>query len=207
MVDGRSPVARATVAQMKSLWNQDGLWRCGGYTRYNITSDPDSSSGPWPGVTLMVARAALATRQWAVYERALRWVTDSARPTWTLFEHYDYAAADKTNRRWYRGGIIPWLSYAEPSLLVVNELLGFRASLADVRIAPSMPPAVKRLRANVSYRGHRIDLDVTNGGDTCTAVSVNGKKQAEFDERGATFQPFSADTVIRMTFGARPGRG
>ncbi len=207
LVDGESELARSTLERMEPLWNQDGLWSCGGYTRYNITSDPDTSSGPWPGVTLMVARAALATRQWAVFERALRWVANAARPTWTLFEHYDYAAADKTNRRWYRGGIIPWLSFAEPSLLVVHELLGFRASLHDVRIAPSMPPKMKRLQASVPYRGHRIRVDAINHGGACTAITVDGKNHAAFDKRGATFPPFARDASIRVTFGARAGRG
>jgi hypothetical protein len=203
IVDGRSALARSTLAQMKPLWNQDGLWKCGGYTRYNITSDPDSSSGPWPGVTLMVARAALATRQWAVYERAIQWVANVARPTWTLFEHFDFVAADKTNRRWYRGGIIPWLSYAEPSLLIVHELLGFNASLGDVSIKPNMPPKIKRMKANVLYRGHRIQVEVINNEGNCTAVSINGKRHADFDERGATFAPFTGDTAIRITLGAR----
>jgi hypothetical protein len=203
LVDGESGLARSTLERMKPLWNQDGLWSCGGYTRYNITSDPDTSSGPWPGVTLMVARAALATRQWTVYERALRWVADAARPTWTLFEHFDYAAADRKNRRWYRGGIIPWLSYAEPSLLVVHELLGFRASLRDVRIAPSMPPKMKRLRASIPYRGHHVQVDVINNGGACTSITVDGRSHGAFDARGGTFPPFTADAAIRITLGAR----
>lgn len=206
MVDGRSALARSTLAQMKSLWNQDSLWHCGGYTRYNITSDPDSSSGPWPGVTLMVARAALAARRWAVYERAIRWVTDAAQPTWTLFEHFDFAAPDKTNRRWYRGGIIPWLSYAEPSFLFVHELLGFSASLDHVRINPNVPPWMKRLRASVVYRGCRIRVEVINRGDRCTAVSVNGRAHPDFDDRGARFAPFTGDTAVRMLFGTKSGR-
>jgi hypothetical protein len=207
LVDGSGALARATLARMKPLWNQDGLWRFGGYTRYNITSDPDSSSGPWPGVTLMVARAALATRQWAVYERAIHWVANVARPTWTPFEHFDFAAADKTNRRWYRGGIIPWLSFAEPSLLVMHELLGFRASLQEVRISPNIPPKMKHLQAIVPYRGHRIRVDVVNHGGACTAVTVDGMNHSEFDQRGAVFEPFTGDAAIRMTLGARRPRG
>ena len=206
LVDGRSPLARASLARMKSLWNQDGLWQCGGYTRYNITSDPEFTSGPWPGVTLMVARAALATGQWAVYDRAIRWVASVARPTWTLFEHFDYAAADKTNRRWYRGGIIPWLSFAEPSLMVVHELLGFRATLHEVRISPRLPPGMTRLKANVRYRGHRIRVDIVNNGGGCTAVSVEGKKHSAFDQNGATFPLFAGDLAIRMTLGNRRAR-
>jgi hypothetical protein len=206
LVDGRSRLARATLAQMKPLWNQDGLWRCGGYTRYNITSDPDPSSGPWPGVTLMAARAALATRQWAIYERSMRWIAKVGRPTWTLFEHFDFIAADKTNRRWYRGGIIPWLSYAEPSFLVIHELLGFRASLSDVRISPSMPPRMKRLRAEVAYRGHRIHVEVINNGGKCAAVSLDGKRYPRFDDGGTTFAPFTDETSIRITLGARGKR-
>jgi hypothetical protein len=207
LVEGSSALARSTLQRMKPLWNQDGLWRCGGYTRYNITSDPEFSSGPWPGITLMVARAALATRQWKIYKRAMSWVAGVARPTWTLFEHFDFAAPDKTNRRWYRGGIIPWLSFAEPSFLVVHELLGFRASLHNVRISPSMPPNMKRLQASVPFRGHRVRVEVINNGGACTGVAVDGKSFSEFDERGAAFRPFTRDVAIRMTLGARRARG
>jgi cellobiose phosphorylase len=154
----------------------------------------------------MAARAALATRQWAIYERSMRWIAKVGRPTWTLFEHFDFIAADKTNRRWYRGGIIPWLSYAEPSFLVIHELLGFRASLSDVRISPSMPPRMKRLRAEVAYRGHRIHVEVINNGGKCAAVSLDGKRYPRFDDGGTTFAPFTDETSIRITLGARGKR-
>ena len=137
----------------------------------------------------------------------MNWVVSVARPLWTLFEHFDYAAADKTNRRWYRGGIIPWLSYAEPSLLVVHELLGFRATLHEVRICPRMPPRMKRLQASVVYRGHRISVDVINNGGPCTKVSMDGQDHSAFDDRGAAFPPFAGDAAIRMTLGGRRARG
>jgi hypothetical protein len=185
---------------MEKLWNQDGLWTCGGYTRYNVTSDPESSSGPWPGVTLMVARAAVATGQWDVFTRAMDWIERIASPTWTMFEHFDYAAKDRTNRRWYRGGIIPWLSYAEPSMLFVNDLLGFRPTLDRVAIQPRLPPHLARMSARVRYRGRPVEIEIVNRGSTCRSVTLNGKTQDTFDARGATFAPFDGPARVEMVF-------
>jgi hypothetical protein len=196
-----SAAARATLKRMEKLWNQDGLWKGGGYTRYNITSDPDQSSGPWPGVTLMVARAALATRQWPVWKRAVEWIYGNAEPTWTLFEHYDYVAADKRNRRWYRGGIIPWLSFAEPSMLVVQDVLGFRPTLSGLALRPILPPGIHSLKARVPYRGQFVDVTVRGRGRTCRSVRLDGKPFDGFDARGAWFDPLDRPATVELVFG------
>ncbi|HET6485131.1 MAG TPA: glycosyl hydrolase family 65 protein [Spirochaetia bacterium] len=201
LASGSSAAARATLRRMEKLWNQDGLWKHGGYTRYNITSDPDQSSGPWPGVTILVARAALAARQWDVWSRAMDWVYRNAEPTWTLFEHYDYVAADKKNRRWYRGGIIPWLSFAEPSILMVQDLLGFRPCRAGIAIQPILPPGVRSLKARVPYRGHRVEVVVRGRGATCRWVRVDGKPHDGFDSRGAWLEPLDKSVKVELEFG------
>ncbi len=198
---GSSAAARATLRRLEKLWNQDGLWKCGGYTRYNITSDPDQTSGPWPGVTIMVARAALAARQWSIWSRAMDWVYRCAEPTWTLFEHYDYVAADKRNRRWYRGGIIPWLSFAEPSMLMVQDLLGFRPSPGGVAIQPILPPGVRYLKARVPYRGHSVEVVVRGRGAACRSVRVDGKLHDGFDSRGAWLEPLDRPAKVELVFG------
>ncbi len=201
LVAGESGIARATLRCMETLWNQDGLWKAGGYTRYNITSDPEQSSGPWPGVTLMVARAALLTRQWPVWKRAMEWVYRNAQPTWTLFEHFDYAAADEKNRRWYRGGIIPWLSFAEPSLLVVQDLVGFRPTDSGITIRPNLPPGIRSVAARIPYRGQVVEVAIRGRGPACRSVRANGKPHDGFDEHGAWFDASTRPKSVEMVFG------
>ena len=201
LVDPDSACARATLRAMEALWNQGGLWKGGGYTRYNITSDPEPASGPWPGVTLMVARAALAARQWDTWKRAMDWIYRSAAPTWTLFEHYDFAAADKKNRRWYRGGIIPWLSFAEPSMLMVQDMLGFRADLEGFSLQPILPPGIRSVDARVPWRGKRVSIHVRGSGRTCRSVMVDGTPSGAFDSRGTRFLAAEAPAKVEMVFG------
>jgi hypothetical protein len=55
-IDPKSDLARRTLADIETLWNQ--RWEAGGYGRYHVTSEPDSP-GPWPFPSMFVARAYL----------------------------------------------------------------------------------------------------------------------------------------------------
>jgi hypothetical protein len=190
-LDPRGPVAVSTVRAMEALWNQDGLWRGGGHTRYHLSSDPEPTSGPWPGITTLVARACLRTRQLDTFRSCMQWLLDTAQPTYTTFEHHDYVARGKGDHRFYRAGIIPWLAFAEPSFLFVRDLLGFEPEDEGFSLRPNLPPELPELRASLRYRGVPVTVSVTARGDPAQAVvrgvTANGREHGRFDERGAQF--------------------
>jgi cellobiose phosphorylase len=150
----------------------------------------------------MVARAALLAGRWATFDRAFAWVVDASRPTWTPFEHFDFAAPDKTNRRWYRGGIIPWLAYAEPSMLVVNDLLGYHPGLSSITLRPSLPPSVRRVKATLRYRGRALELDIVNGKGPLSSVRVDGLPLAH-EAASVQLRPLDGDISVKLVYGEK----
>ncbi|HMA54162.1 MAG TPA: hypothetical protein VKT17_06845, partial [Acidobacteriota bacterium] len=67
-VDPESRLAARTLASMEKLWNQ--RWTGGGYSRYDVSSEPDSP-GPWPFASIFIARAALEAGQPRTTRRVL----------------------------------------------------------------------------------------------------------------------------------------
>jgi hypothetical protein len=148
-VPGDSAIARATLEQLETLWNQG--WETGGYGRYHMDSDPDSP-GPWPFPSIYIARAAVQHRAPEKAWRVLNWLASLPQyPSGAYFEMYGKRIAPP----YAQNGIVPW-NWAEMVLLVIENILGFRPEEDAIRIGPRLLPGMMRAKGSLPFRGHRI---------------------------------------------------
>jgi hypothetical protein len=148
-----SAVARRTLDELETLWNQG--WSIGGYGRYHRDSEPDAA-GPWPFATVYIARACLDAglhdRAW----RAVQWlrtIPGSASGAW--FELH----GPRVSPPYAQIGIIPW-AWAEVVELVVRHVLGVRPGLDAIRIRPRRLGSSGDIRCRIPLRGCWMDLSI-----------------------------------------------
>ncbi|MBP1603536.1 MAG: Bacterial alpha-L-rhamnosidase 6 hairpin glycosidase domain, partial [Acidobacteria bacterium] len=153
MVDPTSPVSRATLANIESLWNQD--WDGGGYGRYHVSSEPDSP-GAWPFASVFVARALVeageSTRAW----RILRWLSTTAGSVSGAWFEFN---GPRIAPPFPQVGIIPW-TWAELVVLVVHHILGVRPEAAGIRVRPRLLAGTRGVDANIPVRDGWLRLEL-----------------------------------------------
>lgn len=164
-VDPRGEVARATLQGMDLLWNQE--WDFGGYSRYNITSEPDPPA-PWPIASILVARAAVEAgdddRAW----RAIEWVASiHGGRSGGWFERYGPSITPPTPPV----SVVGWV-WAEMALLIVHHIIGFRPGLDGIVIRPRLIRGVDQLRMTFVIRGASVDVTVKRSASP--RATVNG---------------------------------
>jgi hypothetical protein len=153
VVSPDSPLCRATLDTLETLWNQD--WTGGGYGRYHATSEADSPGG-WPFPSLFVARACVEAGDHRRAWRVLNWLgrARGARAgAW--FEFYGRRLAPP----FPQVGIVPW-NWAEMIFLLVHHVLGVRPDTDGVRVRPRLLAGVQRAAADFPVRGRRLKLQV-----------------------------------------------
>ena len=153
MVDPTSPVSRATLANIESLWNQD--WDGGGYGRYHVSSEPDSP-GAWPFASVFVARALVeageSTRAW----RILRWLSTTAGSVSGAWFEFN---GPRIAPPFPQVGIIPW-TWAELVVLIVHHILGVRPEAAGIRVRPRLLAGTRGVDANIPVRDGWLRLEL-----------------------------------------------
>jgi hypothetical protein len=181
-IDPHSDLARQTLAHLETLWNQ--RWDTGGYSRYHVTSEPDSP-GPWPFATLFIARAYHEAGDDAKVSRALRWLSEvqgGAAGSW--FEFYGPRPVPPCPQV----GIIPW-TWAEIIIFFVHHLLGVRPQVDHLLIRPRLLPELKTIQSNLRVRNCRLDLEVRRAENAAARHAlVNGQPHALSD--GAVMLPW-----------------
>lgn len=125
LVDPAADVALATLDAVDALWSPRG-----GYTRYNIASDPDSP-GPWPFATAMVAAAELRSGRGDRAKRATDWLLHTAGAGGSWLEYYGERASPPHPPI----GIIVW-GWAQYIILALEHMAGIRIERDHVLIAP-----------------------------------------------------------------------
>jgi hypothetical protein len=170
IVTPNSPIARRTFRHLEQLWNQAG--NGGGYSRYHVSSEPDSPGG-WPFASLFVARAAVEAGDDAKVWRILRWldsVPGAKSGAW--FEFYGERIAPPLPQV----GIVVW-NWAELIVLYVQHILGVQPGESDVRIRPRLLSGLASVDATFTIRGKRHRLRVTRkGSGEKTCVALRGAK-------------------------------
>ena len=152
-IDPHSELAKQTLAHLETLWNQG--WDTGGYSRYHVTSEPDSP-GPWPFATMFIARAYHEAGDYEKVSRALQWLAQiqgGAAGSW--FEFYGPRPVPPCPQV----GIIPW-TWAELIIFFVHHVLGVRPNIDHLLIRPRLLPELKTVKANLRWGGYRLDLEI-----------------------------------------------
>ncbi len=147
------PACRATLAALEELWNQD--WTMGGYGRYHFSSEADSS-GPWPLIGFLIARAYVEAGQPQPVQRILSWLESlpSAR-SGAWFEMH----GDRIAPPYAQIGIIPW-AWAETAMLAVRHILGFRPRENGLEFRPRLLPDSGGVHGDIPFRGRRLSFNL-----------------------------------------------
>jgi len=124
LINGKSELSLRTLEHLERLWNQDGYWDIGGYSRYNITSEPDSP-GHWTFSALFIARATLEAGEYGKVVRALDWMLRTYGGKGYIWPEY----LDRNPELQRDCGFTPWTSYGELSMLFVFNMLGFHPKI------------------------------------------------------------------------------
>jgi hypothetical protein len=151
-VTPESDIARTTMCQLETLWNQG--WESGGYGRYHMDSDPDSP-GAWPFASLYIARAYLELRDYDKVWRVIHWLASLPEyPSGSYFEMY----GNRISPPYAQNGIVPW-NWAEIILLVVKNVLGFQPEENAIRVRPRLLPGLNCARGSIPFRDRRVFFD------------------------------------------------
>jgi hypothetical protein len=138
-------VARATLSSVAELWTP-----IGGYSRYNVHSEPDSP-GPWPFATAMVAAAELIA---GLDERAMRtidWLLGASGAGGSWLEYY----GERRMAPLPPTGLIVW-GWAQYILLALEAMAGVRVDREWVTIRPRAAGVAQSLRIGA----HVVSINV-----------------------------------------------
>ena len=169
-IDPACELATRTLTDVDRLWNQG--WEGGGYSRYNITSEPDSP-GPWPFASIFVARASLEAGQYDRCWNVLNWLastTGGKAGSW--FEFIGPCKRPPAPQ----AGIIPW-TWAELVCFFVHHLFGVRPADDNLLLRPRLLPDVNDAKASFRIGGHPLRLHVRRTDDEkAVGFIVNGER-------------------------------
>ncbi len=190
-IDPRSELARNTLADLEQLWNSH--WEIGGYSRYHVTSEPDSP-GPWPFASLFIARAYFESGNDEKVWRVLNWLMaapGSKAGTW--FEFYGPRPIPPCPQI----GIIPW-TWAEIITLFVHHMLGIRPSWQNLRLRPRLLQGVNRMETELRVRNIRLKMNIERVQDAqAQGFWINGRPRA-FSPEGVTLPWPEEDLAVNI---------
>ncbi len=151
-IDPKSDLAQNTLLEMEKLWNQK--WTFGGYSRYNVTSEPDSAA-PWPLASTLIAQANLQAGNHDKVWRVLNWLhTLAGARSGTWYEIY----GNRPVPPYAQIGVIPW-AWAEIVKFFIHHLFGVRPAQKKLVLKPHLLQGLQRARCRL--RCHRITLTLT----------------------------------------------
>ncbi len=167
MVDPRSELARATLKYVDQLWNQ--RWDFGGYSRYNVSSEPDPPA-PWPLASLLIAQAYAEAGNSEKVWRVIRWVnTINGGKSGGWFERYGPSITPPAPPVC----VIGW-TWAEATALVVRHLMGVRPGLENLVVRPILLEDIREMKGKMNIRGAEYTIALSRAKEKPYAV-VNGK--------------------------------
>jgi hypothetical protein len=191
-IDPHSELAKQTLAHLETLWNQN--WNAGGYSRYHVTSEPDSP-GPWPFATMFVARAYHEAGDYEKVSRALQWLAQiqgGAAGSW--FEFYGPRPVPPCPQV----GVIPW-TWAELIIFFIHHLLGVRPNIDRLLIRPRLLPELKTVKANLRWGGYRLDLEIHRAKKPAERGALINGQQKLFQDGKLILPLPESDLKITMT--------
>jgi GH15 family glucan-1,4-alpha-glucosidase len=153
-VPADSDVAKATLQNLETIWNQ--RWDDGGYGRYHFASEPDSH-GAWPFASLFLARAYVETGEFEKVWKILDWLnTIPGAISGSWFEMY----GPRISPPYAQVGITPW-TWGEMIMLFVSHILGIQPEEENIRIRPRLFNGLKNIEGNLPVRKNRLIFKYT----------------------------------------------
>ncbi len=175
-IDPKSDLAAKTLQEVEKLWNQS--WDFGGYSRYNVTSEPDSP-GPWPFASLFIARAYFEAGDDEKVWRVLRWLKSlPGAQSGSWFEFYGPRPCPPCPQV----GIIPW-TWAELTFFFIHHLFGIRPQGDRVRIRPRLLTGLANAQLSIRIAKSNLELSVQKSSDGKAGITV-GKTKFPYSPQG-----------------------
>ncbi len=167
-IDPASSLAQKTLDEMEKLWNME--WSFGGYSRYNITSEPDSAA-PWPLASVLIAQANLQAGNEERVWRVLDWLqTVPGALSGSWYEIY----GDRPVPPYAQIGIIPW-AWAEIIKFFIHHLFGIRPNRRELVIRPRLLKGLQQAGCRVRIHGITLSLTLERNGNKQKGYSIDGK--------------------------------
>lgn len=167
MVDPSGSLAGKTLEWADTLWNQ--RWKTGGYSRYDVSSEPDPPA-PWPIASLFMARAYAEARDSEKVWRVINWLMSvNGGKSGGYFERYGPSITPPAPPV----GIVGW-AWAEIVSLLLENIMGVRPGLDALVIRPNLLDGMNEMSANFLIRGTSVNLSMKKAIDE-PSVRVNGK--------------------------------
>ena len=186
MVDPKSELAANTLRHVEGLWNQ--RWDFGGYSRYNVASEPDPPA-PWPMAAMFMARAYAEAGNDEKAWQCIRWMRKmhgGASGGW--FERYGPGITPPSPPV----SIVGW-TWGEVVQLCVHHLFGFRPGLKELTIHPILLSGMNSPRGVFRVRGATVELTVARASGAAFATVdgarvsfTNGKLRVPYPAPGKT---------------------
>jgi hypothetical protein len=133
--------------------------------------------------------------------RNLDWILST--PDGRGYTWWEYRDADPT--RQIDHGIVPWIIYAEPIILCVHHLLGFRPNPQGITIRPHLLPDMKEVTARLRYGAGWVELAMHNSGPVIKQVRVNGENWSDCDDFEVTLAAPKGDLQVEVWLAAASG--
>jgi hypothetical protein len=187
MVDPKSDLARETLRDVERLWNQ--RWKFGGYSRYNVASEPDPPA-PWPMAAMFMARAYAEQGNDEKAWQCINWLrTIHGGNSGGWFERYGPSITPPAPPV----SIVGW-TWAEVAQLCVYHLLGFRPGLKEITICPKLLTGMTSPRGVFRVRNATVELTVGRSSGAASA-RVDGARVPFKDGRLRIPYPASGKTI------------
>ncbi|MBD3386660.1 hypothetical protein GF407_17285 [candidate division KSB1 bacterium] len=166
-MDPTSSPAQKTLDEMEKLWNME--WSFGGYSRYNVTSEPDSAA-PWPLASVFIAQANLEAGNEERVWRVLDWLhTVPGALSGSWYEIY----GNRPVPPYAQIGIIPW-AWAEIIKFFIHHLFGIRPSRKELVIRPRLLKGLQRAGCRVHIHGITLSLTLERSDKKQKGYSIDG---------------------------------
>ncbi len=152
-IDPNGELAQNTLQELEKLWNM--TWNYGGYSRYHVSSEPDSP-GPWPLATMMMAQAYFEAGNDEKVWRVLNWLYSMpGAKSGGWFEFYGFRQSPPAAQN----GIIPW-TWAEVIKFFIHHLLSIRPNGDKLVLMPRLLDGLSQIAASIRVRNIRLDLTI-----------------------------------------------
>lgn len=167
LIEPTSDLAKNTLDKLEELWNQ--AWACGGYGRYNYSSEGDQP-GPWTFATTFMLRAQHEAGMLERSRRSLEWLANTDGGNTGAWRE----AIPICRNQGMPAGLIVWTT-AEVSYFMVHNLLGISFEGDQMIIRPTLYSETGAVTADLRYRGSRFQLEIDGPGNISFAL-INGQK-------------------------------
>jgi len=174
LVEPAEELSRKTIESILMLWNYK--WDFGGFSRYNVLSDPDmETSGPWYLASFMAARALALIGEYEWVKKTMEWAVGEGGEGFVWSERISHThRRDEIDRYFHFVLAWPW---GEWLMLILREIAGLYYTPYGIKLKPHIPEFMDKLRLNGVICGDvRYDIVYEGWGNQIKRITLDGRE-------------------------------